>query len=250
MPTSCEDCVFATWNDNKQVGCTLDKLNKLEANGAELKYEDNGERSYYKIFKVACKTCRNKKWGSENPKKDWESLVNKQVEIQCDFLVYVDMESTLEEIENTLKSISKQIILPKKVIVIVEYLYDNSSIEEIVGLMIDKLPPEVSWHLEEMKSTTDPIDESLKASKSLYYAIFYAGCSIASEFLDKLNKNINNDMIRIVAVKPNENDNGMFISRKVHDTLVGNKGGFILDKIEWLAKEQGYEDMIKHQDDL
>jgi hypothetical protein len=245
MITSCEDCVFAEYDGNEQVDCKLDRLEKFQQNGATLKFDTDTDRHHYKIHDRVCIACRNNKWGTEHPKRKWIELVTKEMEIQCDFLIYIDHGSDLQEIESTMHSVQQQNIKPKSITMILGHEVDSISIPEIIDILIRDAEG-IPWYVEEIKSEKAlPIDQALTSCKAPYYAVFHSGYDIPKDFLVKLNDALNSDLLQVIAVKPDENDNGMIVSRIIHDRLLGNKESFILNKIETLAP-----DMLMENDSL
>src|SRR6478609_10488291 len=99
IATSCEACVFATWQGNEQKGCKLNRIAKLVENGATLdKVTENGN-THFLILNRWCNKCRNKEWGERHPKRKWEATVAKEVEMKYDIIIYCDSGSTLKDIE-------------------------------------------------------------------------------------------------------------------------------------------------------
>ena len=248
--TSCEACVFAKWNHNKdlQVGCFLDRLDKLQDHGARVITVDNEERTYYEIHNRVCNTCRDGEWGKNRRLNDLIESVSREVCIRADILVFVDLISELEDIKNTVVSATNQLVSPASISIVLEYGYEKSSIEEILDFLTDSVKI-IPWHVKEL--TFDealPIDEALTSCNGDFYCVFHAGSEIAEDYLSRINDFLNKDMMRFVAIKPDKSDNGMFIQRKLHDALRGNKDGPILNKICWIANDRQQNFMVKDHD--
>jgi hypothetical protein len=234
ISTSCRDCIFAVYDRSKtQVGCKFDRIEKFEENGANILGQDDGEKKYLVILGRFCTACRNKEWGQNHSKRKWKSIVEDKIKIRLDIIVHVWGQHTLPEIIQTVDSAYNQNPKPKLVVIACEPDYNNVPIIDIVSMI--KLKNKGPWRVEKL-----PYDEASKFCKSTYYAIFNAGYNIPEDFSSKLNKYINEDLKRFVAILPDENGNGLVVQQ------CGNS----LEEIFKKAEETNTLDLIKKHEEL
>jgi hypothetical protein len=244
--TLCCDCVFATWDGQTQIGCKLDRLEKLRENGAEIieAYDEN-EKEFYVIEGRICNTCRNMDWGKKHPKRKWRKIVEDEIRIRCDIVIYVSKEKEIPEVTKTIDSALQQQPMPVSIILALEYGLDPIPFVEI---LMNKV--KFSWYVEEMKNNENPIDAAIRNCKGTYHLLFHAGYIIPEDYLLKINKSINNDMKRFIAIQADENDNGSFMQNALYKALAGNKHADIFEKVRQLANDQNNNHMIKTQDEI
>jgi len=90
------------------------------------------------------------------------------------------------------------------------------------------------------------IDLSAKSSNAQYYSFFFSGDKILRNYLSDINNYINEDLNRLIALRGDEDiSSGMLVQNLSHKQLSGNKGGYILDKIEQLTKDQECPELLK-----
>jgi len=247
IATSCEICVFATWQGNEQKGCKLNRISKLVENGAELdKVTENG-KTHFNILNRWCNKCRNTDWGDRHPKRKWAEIASKEVQLKYDIIVYCEGSNTLEDIEKSLDFINTQTLLPNKVIFVIDFDF-KTDIDDVVNLVRDS--SKTIWNVISVKEGAQPLDEAAKSVDGFYYCVFGAGVHIPNNFLSKIESAINDDALQISAIEPDSTNNGMVIQKMLHDRLSGNIGGLILDKIKFLCEEQGHERLIRKYDEL
>ena len=76
------------------------------------------------------------------------------------------------------------------------------------------------------------IDLGVNKVKTLYYTFLNAGDSIPSNYLSDIDKALNEDMVRFLALNPeNDSHSGLFMQQKLHTTIGGNKERPCLDKV-------------------
>tara|TARA_Y100001938_G_C8074820_1_gene425354 strand:- start:380 stop:1381 length:1002 start_codon:yes stop_codon:yes gene_type:complete len=90
------------------------------------------------------------------------------------------------------------------------------------------------------------IDLSAKESKAGYWSFFFAGNSVPKNYLSDINNYINVDLNRLIALRGDDDISpGMLVQNLIHKQLSGNKGGYILDKIDQLTKDQECPEILK-----
>lgn len=196
IATSCRDCIFSIVNDNIQIGCRFDRLDKFKENGADVVMDKN----HFLIIGRFCNTCRNEEWGRNNPRRKWMEIVKERIRVQVDIIINIENCNDLSDIMNTVDSAYNQKIKPKSVII--AYNSNTIPIETIVNSMRGESRGE--WRIEQLCW-----EESAKYCKGSYYAVFNAGYIIPNYFIEKINKALNEDMIRFVSIMPDRDGNGL-----------------------------------------
>ena len=95
------------------------------------------------------------------------------------------------------------------------------------------------------------LDISFARAKNGYYAVFSSGDTVPSNFLLKINHALNEEMLKIVALEPEESSvSGLFMNATTYKLLRGNKVKPIMEKIQMLADAKGGHYLIKKWDEL
>lgn len=96
--TSCKECIFAQWNNNEQVGCSINKLSNFE----EIISAEDEDSKFY-VVKGLCSFFRTKNW---NAGVASESKAKHELMPKISFFLNVDYytEEELEIIGENLKN--------------------------------------------------------------------------------------------------------------------------------------------------
>lgn len=239
--TNCRNCVFAVWDKNTQVDCQFDRIDKFEENGAEILGQDDGKKQYFVIKNRFCNCCRDNDWGKKHKRKEWREIVEKQIEIQLDIIITVSPTDNLSDILTTVDSVYLQKIKPKSLIVALTEARSNSA-GNVPSFYTSDLIHDlknregIPWRVEQIS-----LQNSIKLSKSTYFTTCKAGYIFPADCFAILNRAINVDMKRFVAVRPDENGNRLVLMR-----LAGSS----LDEVIEKSEEFGGTSMIIDYEDL
>lgn len=252
--TICRDCIFATWYDDVQEDCELNRIEKFHEHN-EVSLENEGDKQYYKINTI-CNACRNKEWferekenGIEDPKKNlWDQLSNQYDIVLTAYVSPYDSKViNVDKILSTIESAKNQSLQPKSIIVVCNDIY--VSYVKLFNKIKDKLSDtDIKYELVRVLDESDfraCIDKGVTKCKGLYYSVFLPGYDIPTDFIEKLNNLANKEMVQFSMVEPIETSNGLTIQRQLHTLLHGNKAMKIEDKIRELAQEQNVKHMIR-----
>lgn len=246
ITTLCRDCVFATFVGNTQFDCKLNRLKTLQQNGAELTLKEENGRRFYSINRL-CNTCRNGEWAKDKPPYKLEEIVRKEIELQCDVILFSD---NMEGLEGSLKSISKSTLPPSSVIVIL----DNDKIKPLSIIKILQNMP-YDWQIIqslEDKSMPERIEEAVEKGPGDWYCIMYAGEILPTTLLKEIDIDTNYKLERYVIA---HNLTICVYSKSAHYTLngcfensteEGNTLDSLYDKIKYLADKNNSHHMIKN----
>jgi hypothetical protein len=245
--TSCRDCVFAIYEGNEQCGCDFDRLEKFEGQGGRIVGQDDSYKRYFLVV-------------GRHPQKDWAAIVAGEFRVRCAFLIYVDGTRSLDDVRTTLDSVLDQgPIQPSRVEILLNAPRELA--REYVHIIRNREPAiTVPWEVRDLVVHSEgvpvnqghAIDIGLKSLEgSTYYASCHAGYVWPPNTLVRLNHAINYEMIRIAAVLPDEDGNGLVMLTSLHNKwLHGNADRPVLEKLEEVALLEDTRHMIKTWEEL
>jgi len=110
--TSCGDCIFANYNqDNLQVGCVDNRIEKFKANGLEILEATDNERDFYIINGQKCNLKRTAKWArnanKDITKNDLLQVAKEQNKIKFYLMLYIDNQHTIQNVKNMVANLLK-----------------------------------------------------------------------------------------------------------------------------------------------
>ena len=118
MPkTECKNCIFGTYVGEIQKGCSLDRLKKLEDNGAVVIRPD-GEKNFYTIERRNCSSHRDIRWSNGKDKSILDIIVRAELLIKPESIIVFDDKYCIEDLKITINSLVNQLLQPSKIIVI------------------------------------------------------------------------------------------------------------------------------------
>jgi hypothetical protein len=240
--TSCAACIFKKMDGNTQTDCKLDRINKLEQNGATIIGQDDGNLKYLLVCGRLCNLCRDSDWGKKVKRKDWVKTALKEVQPKIDFIINTEDNKNIDEVLYTFTSIYTQ--NPKANSIFVR-LSDTNTIP-IVNL-ITTIQTEftgVAWKIERVS-----LDKAIRlVSREFYhlafngYAVFEAGDYVLPNYMEKIDWAINHKCERFVAILPNSDCMGYLIQK------LKNRPPLTMFDIENAADQ--YKHMVKRWIDL
>lgn len=255
IDTVCKSCIFATYEDNTQTGCKLNRIESFKNIGAEIVEAMDSEKEFYVIKERVCNTCRNEEWGENHDKKDWLPIVMSQIMLQCEAYIYVAPHHTQEDIGYTITSWLKQYIKPTRITVV---LHNKSKLSrvEVVNSVKKQCSGKVDWQVENISPVDGEtknrcLDIAIKKCKSPFYSVSNAGYWVPAKYLQSINRAINDGMERFVMLTPlDEQGNGLLVMTKIHRLVQGNDKHGIVKKVEYWATEDDMSHMVKKAEEL
>lgn len=213
---SCESCIFVQMIGNTQIGCQMDRLEKLLDGplSENLKESDDGRMlaSYGKF----CNMGRTQDWADRNSGNDLKVKIAEEIFPPIGYII--DFKEDMATLETTLNSLVK----PRYVIVInekVEYnqeiynklesLYENEAEYRVIH-MLRELP----FHMK--------LDEVFDHCKSGWVTLIKAGCVLPHDFTDRIYNRINHEVKRF-GLCVNEDETKMIVQSQIFKFLGGNK---------------------------
>lgn len=251
--TSCGSCIFAEWEDGKQSGCEVGRLEKFSLAHRARPSEDF---THYEIQGI-CNTCRGEEWKLANQGLPLVPTVEREVQVGVDILLYsVDEEpdTVIQRVERAISSCAKQIkIKPKTVVVVVRNkeikfreLYAN------IGDILAEydIPFQLVQVMEEDANIDRCVEMGFEKCKSQFTAVFDLGMLIPSNLIYNLNDLINYELSRIVMIQPIVDYSGMVLATNLFKLLGKNYNFPIYEKVQEVADEQDNQHLITTWDEI
>lgn len=257
--TSCRDCRFAECRGDTQVGCLFGRLEKFEAQGAEVVGLDDGER---KFMSIRGRVCTAERWSRKHPEAaglpDSEAmrLARDSFCGQCTFLIYVPAGAVVADLLASVRSVAVQSPAPKAI----KILHGNDNPDwPSYNVAVRALGIECPYRFYRIEPPTDEQeaayggDPYLRAcdigaaeSDSVFYTAARAAYEWHPDFLRRIDHALNDEMVRFVALRPEP----LFMQGGLHGGLGGNREGDILAKLDEIVAAEGTGHLIKRWEDL
>lgn len=252
MRTKCKTCIFGAFEDKKQVGCVLGKLDIYKEQGAKItrEFSENTQREYYTIHDRYCMACRSDKWLESLPEgTDYIKKMEEESAIQCQIILFHN--STLDDLLTTCYSIERQLLGPKKVTIVdrpnklewdslIEGKERADNIKQIMkALDFFDVEYEIRAFAEEFDDGKC-IDMCVESVRPQYYCVVQSGCEMPDDFLEQVNNFVTKKLITFSLIAANQHNNYMVVPHSVHYYLNGNVGKPLIEKL----KEQEWQDSI------
>lgn len=238
--TACRYCVFARYENDKQVGCDLDKLSLYEQAGIEINTVYDAEKEFKIVNGRFCLFYRNEEVMKGVPKSLYKETVTNQVSIPYHAIIFVEENTTLNDIKNTIKKLLG--MKKPRMITVVNKQYPfyaedpNKYIKptQILSLLEDLVNIRYSLRniYDKDMSDRDIIDLVYDGTKQLNihsYITFRAGFDIPQNFIESFEECIFTKMQTVCFVKPYDDLNGMIVATIAHRKHAGNSFGINLE---------------------
>lgn len=222
IKTSCENCVFRINENDIQIDCKLDRLQKFKNRGkADL--QDSG----YYIIDRFCNTCRD---SSSFISMD---QLNQEISISCTFI----LNGNLDNLWRLLKDVSNLEFMPQRTVVFLSRSFDRDRYLDFQNIFNSKSKQLIFKRYIEDISIESALDEICHRTDTQYYS--YITDLIDGNPLEELNSLLNNDLERVVAIIKDKNS---IVSTILHKRLGGNTDKCILEKIKELKETLSEEE--------
>lgn len=240
--TSCKNCVFAKYQNNEQIGCTLNKLDDYRNAGVNVIDVYDEEKKFHIIDGRFCLFYRNKELMQNYPRSTWEDIVKLQTKVPYQMMVIVDKDTTFSELKKTLMGLKAQEVPPSMVTIINKqypYYLEDSSKYIKPSLLLECLENS-EFHQYELRNVYDKtLDDRIlidlvfdytKSEPFPIYTVFKAGFNIPRGFSKEMNDAILIKMLQICFVRPIDGINGMIVNKIAHKKHSGNSFGINLEE--------------------
>lgn len=242
VQTHCKGCTFIKRDSKKQIGCVLNRDEKLGICGNDA--ENNN------ILGRFCNTYRPTEWVnllSFEDSLDLEAAVLKEVFPRFGFFIFLDTEkdNCIQKLRTTIEDIRDIDGCRASYVIVINDKPEYN--EEIWTLFVENFEPkedeysyddidDLSYHIVQLSERPEriinAIDEAFpKATNGWIYTV-HAGERIRSDIGKKIHTIVNKDMKQIVLIKPyDENNNGLMFPAYLFKFLNGNKTKMFNDKV-------------------
>jgi hypothetical protein len=248
LATFCGDCIFAVYEEKDgrptQTGCTKGRLEGLSAKGGNpiLLADSEKNRDYYVIENRICNMCRGTSWQRQLERRglDQEKTLCEEIVLKPTAIVYMAPGQTVDDAVTTMIDLDAQEIKAAKIIIMNNAgIYPKNFLEGVPKSIRTPWTMEfvvefqVSEILDALKyGSISPqaigsmygrcVDLAVRKTKSVYYSLFSAGSHIPPNYFADIDHALNVDLIRILALSPNKNGDGLFMHRNLHEMVGGN----------------------------
>jgi len=192
--TSCKDCAFAQYYCSTQTGCDFNRISKFK----EVREAYDNEKNFYIINGRQCNYFTSKdKYPGKN-KEELIELVVKKHKVQLTLFVYIDDESKLLEIAD---SIIEQDLQPHEV-----YFVDINKIGPKLNLLLNKkIGNKLNWRIiypvEDFNIGEIP-EFILQKSKGLFSVFLSSYQKIKYNWISNIDNMINQELKQLCLITP------------------------------------------------
>lgn len=257
--TVCRDCAFAEYEDVTQTGCSLGKLDKFrEVGGCVIVPAYDEEKEFFIIQDRFCVFWRSLEWGASLEKagfneKSIRECVRGEVNGKFATILYFDKDSKLKDVKSTVASLKSGFLVPTKII-----FCDNKSGIDTKDILEIAKSSSIEWRLERIAEAdatqqrcVDICVRKLRAMDNPYYSCFRAGVRVIKNFYSDIDKALNDDLIKFLALYPKEEEedglisDGFVAQTHLHKTIGGNREKSVLAKLIHVTESQECPELIK-----
>jgi hypothetical protein len=219
---NCKGCVFAQKNNDKQYGCSLERVDKL----GTTREDDSGML----VLNRFCNTYRPQQWIEKlslDEQLNKENIVLKEVEPRVGFLVYFDLEKENPSswLESTLMDIRDQVDIKARYIIVANKKVEYN--EEIFNILNKFFPSGVKHHIVQLTSDFENeniiIDECSRHFLNGWLYVTKSGFNVDRQLIKTLHNKINFEMKTIsVVLPPHDGINELLFQTSLFKYLNGN----------------------------
>jgi len=267
IKTFCHGCVFSLGQN-----CFVGNYRKFEHNGAVVTVDDNTDSCV--VDGKICVHFRDKNWVKQYPneqahfddsqlldKQKWLKIAQKELKLDYTAVIYVS--DSIQEVETTYKSLLGQSTPPREIIY-VKPLQSSVKPFYLRNFCLDtELPWRIETVLEDNADMGRCFDIGLDKVNSIYTIFGCAGFVLPEDFSSSMEQMFYINYESCILMKPPQDpvintyedlldieskvlaSAWIFTQAQLANTLSGNRGEPLIDKIKKLAKEQSCQDLIK-----
>lgn len=188
--TPCKNCIFAMYDDNVQIGCDMDYLDKYRKTSAQILEVYDNDKEFFVINDKKCLGYRDDKWREKQEKKDIEYLkqiVVSETRISYIAIIQINNNDTIDIIKQLVKDLIDQSTPPDGILFYKKrWETHNIQAEELMNLMCEF---NIKWRIQNF------IDKTMSDMNIIISAI--KGCPIKKYFyiINTTNRLIPNNCI-------------------------------------------------------
>lgn len=222
IKTNCKDCAFAIYENQTQIDCKFNRIEKFGKDVIEA-YDDDNE--FYIIDRL-CTYYRNKAWGyteTDTSKVLRESAVGFDIIFNCSNINASQSQIITHFINN-------HNYYPSKIDIILMHDYNSyNKVKELVSNIARQASTKVDITI--CENITSQVHQRLLRTKNAYHALIEYPELLEINSLSKINSFINDDLNKLIAA----NVNGI--------EFIGN---FIYKLFYHMNYNQNYQDNVNN----
>jgi hypothetical protein len=259
VETVCLNCVFAEWEPidesgewGCQSGCAFNIIPRMLEQGAEVLSREDEEKKlqYCSIVDRVCVYCRPiEGWGNRFPgiaNADLMKIAREEVKPRMGMIIISDGD--MDKLHKTVNSVVAMDIKPHKVCV----QFKNQDMRptnalSILGSYFDthNIEYRIDYIMEKDAVDTRIIDIAFKKIPQSYFCTFTAGFEIPADFIEVIDKALNDDLERFLMLLPIDGINGMVAQTRVAKQIGGSNEDFLGSKLQRVAEKQECQFLIR-----
>lgn len=238
--TPCKECVFAVYDGITQTNCKFDLIQRYKNRDINIIEAYDEDKEFYVVDRQ-CMYQRSRNWPHLKESFDTQKLkIEDEIKIKYQAIVFAS--DNLEDTRDTVVSLIEQKHKPSHISIIrqVDCKLKPREFVDIVkncGILWD-----VRNTIRQDIPNSFMIDFVIDAKHYDYYVVVNAECHIRCDVFSRLNEEINHKFQPISILKPDHNDNGLFVSYMLHKIMQGNQDVGIINKL--------IEDKMVKEDEL
>jgi len=231
LHTSCKNCIFAIYKGKTQIECKLEEITHLAENNVEILEAYDEEKEFYIVNNNKCLKYRESNWKFANDNL-YIQMAQIYEEIALKYHAIIFAGDNMIHVSDTLQSLMSQ-KLPPVFITIVREPTSTLLPSELYYLLLNKCG--ISWKVENIiqpYTREQIIDIVVSFTKAPIYAVFNAGYIVKHRVFSNLNRAIHEDFFKFFYLTPDENQNGLIVSKRVHEAYQGNFNKPLIEKLK------------------
>jgi len=257
VETVCAGCCFKKVEEDNgvwahQTGCQFKVLERMRDQGAEI-LEHVDEENCFVYNSIVDRVCVYYRpilgWMDRFPDisdADLMSIARQEVKPRMGMIIISDGD--MEKLRDTASSIIEMKIKPHKVCV----QFKNSDIRPTSALGIlssyfdsNNIEYRIDYIMEQDAINTRIIDIAFKKIPQSYFCTFEAGFKIPVDFIDAIDRALNDDLERFLMLLPVDGINGLVAQTRVVKQIGGSNEDFLGSKLQRVAEKQKCQFLIK-----
>lgn len=242
ISTSCCNCVFSATKGITQNGCHLGRIDKLRQQGVKVTEAYDQDKEFYLLENYLCLAARQRSWLEKV--EDPIEKVYDEIALKMESVIPI-YETTMEDVEKTAKWLSEQTFKPGKAHFILNQ--DGIPIDHLIK-MLNKynILFEVNMVANPRPQIFQTLNNIVNEVNSSYYIELKTGKYFPPTIFEYVNKLLNYDLERFVAIQSYEHPHCTIIQTTAHKMLGGHNYYLdVIDKLNSKANEHKNEKYIK-----
>lgn len=252
ISTACKNCLFATYESDTQIGCSLNRTEKIKNHSIyELIEAEDEDKKFFILNNHICPYQRTSNWAHAN---DSDIVYSVMQEVRMSWAAILFYKNNgIGAVKDRIYEIKQQTIPPKIITLVVNA---NKTTNDEFNALYEMIDDHFSlWYLQ--KVFEDSFDErfigdicvdKMKKHRFMFYAYFESDKPIDINYYDKIHKFVIDDMNSYGVIKDGDNLHNTTISKVAHIKYGGNSHGVPLEyKIEHDNKDLSWTDLDKYK---